>query len=190
MINSITVNYDGARPYRRVQEAVAKANELMRTDEFYTAIANHPRFALSSASSESIAELMRDARIIMKVDLYYALSPLYNIDGYDDTENPFAVHLNVWRIDRSVSSLCNSIVHGCVHAVNAQVNRFYLSQYYFGHGPATTPGKEKTAPYAIGAIAQRLVSNEDTVFLPLEHDPYISRFKTAQNAAPAVFASV
>lgn len=189
-MNGITIDYDGVRSYRGVQQAVARTNDLLRDPAFYEEIATQPRFALSSSPSDTIADLMRKARIIMRVNLYYAISPLYNIDGYDDTENPFIAHMNIWRIDRSVASLCNSLVHACVHAVNAQANRFYFNQYYFGHGPATGTVREKTAPYAIGAIAQRLVSGEETIILPLDHDPHIAFAHSSQDVFTSLVANL
>jgi hypothetical protein len=172
-MNAITVQYNCNRYYRRVREAVDVANDLFRTDGFYDRIAHQRRFDLATVSSETIAELMRGSNINVNLDLYYSLSPLHNIDGYDDTSDPFVIHLNLWRIDRSVSSLCNSIIHGCVHAVNARINFYYLNQYYFGHGDQFLDGKEQTAPYAIGAIGQGMICNDEPIIIPLEHDPFV-----------------
>jgi hypothetical protein len=77
-----------------------------------------------------------------------------------------------------------------VHAVNAQSNRFYFNQYYFGHGPATAPIREKTAPYAIGAVAQRLISGEESGILPLMHDPYISFAQNTQIVSTSLVANL
>jgi hypothetical protein len=183
-MNAITIRYNCNRYYRRVREAVDVANDLFRTDDFYDRIARQRRFDLSTVSSETIAELMRGSNINVNLDLYYSLSPLHNIDGYDDAADPCVVHLNLWRIDRSVGSLCNSIIHGCVHAVNARINLYYFNQYYFGHGDHYLNGKEHTAPYAIGAIGQGLICGDEPVIIPLEHDPFMGSKLTAMQFAP------
>src|SRR4051812_35363462 len=111
---------DGDRsyfPYLQVYEAASKVNELLESDEFYERIAEHPDFDLADVSPATIAVLIRKAHLDMTVDLYYALNPLKNIDGYDDTRNPSVIHLNIWKIDRPVASICNSMIHACVHAV-------------------------------------------------------------------------
>jgi hypothetical protein len=170
MKTGITIKHSGTPANRKVKDAVAEANQLLRDLDFYEAVAVQSGFMLSSHSPAVIAELMRSAQFTMRVDLYHAANALGAIDGYDDLEDPLCIHLNIWRLDRSVASICNSLVHACVHALNAKVNQSYLNQYYFGHGPARTPGKEKSAPYAIGAVAQQLLSGGDAILLPLEHD--------------------
>lgn len=173
MQSGITIQYNCSRYYRRVQEAVERTNELFQEDLFYDNIARQRRFDLATIPSQAIAELMRSTCLNMKVELYYSLSPLHNIDGYDDMNNPSIIHLNLWRIDRSPASLCNTIVHACVHAVNAQINSYYFNQFYFGHGDQFRANKDNTAPYAIGAIAQKMVSDNEAVIIPLEHDPFV-----------------
>ena len=161
--NSILINYTGMRP--GVQEAVIRTNELLQTESFYQEIALHRGFDLADIPASEIAALMRNAGLIMEVDLYYAVNPLKNIDGYDDKENPNMIHLNLWRLERPVPSLCNSMIHSCVHALNARFNGCY-----FGHGDNSLWGKEHTAPYRIGAIAQQLLSGNKIPVIPMEHD--------------------
>jgi hypothetical protein len=175
MKTAITIKHTGTHANRKVKDAVEEANQLLRSLELYDAIAAQPGFMLASHSPSVIAELMRAARFSMRLGLYHSENPLDAIDGYDDLEDPLLIHLNIWRLDRSPASICNSLLHACVHAVNANVNHSFLSQYYFGHGPACTPGKERSAPYAIGAVAQRLLSGDDAVLLPLEHDGQMAR---------------
>jgi len=165
MMNTIRINYEGMRAY--LQQAVIKTNELLRTREFYDQIAAHPGFDMADINPMAISELMSRANINMAVDLYYSISPFRNIDGYDDAENPALIHINIWTIQRPVASLCNTLVHSCVHAVNALNDR-----YYFGHGDITLDGKENTAPYQIGSIAQDMISKGETRYIPLEHDMF------------------
>ena len=166
MTNSIRIDHTGLRHYLQLSEAVIMTNDLLQHDAFYEQIAQHPGFDMANVSPETIAMLMHETLIKMHVDLYYALNSVLNIDGYDDPVNPSAIHLNIWKINRDPASICNSMINACVHAVNA-----YNWQYSFGHGDISPVGKENTAPYWIGALAQRMVSGEDARLLKFQHDP-------------------
>ena len=168
MANAIHIDSSGVRNFSQVHTAAAMANELLGNIEFYYRIALHNSFDLADVPPETIAELIGNTTIEMSFNLYRANSPIKNYDGYDDPENPSLIHLNIWKIDRSPASICNTIIHSCIHAVNAHHN-----QYYFGHGDISLHGKENTAPYWIGALAQQIVSKDDTMILPLEHDRYV-----------------
>lgn len=172
--NSIQVTC-GNRQFSQVKEAVMLANELLGKKEFYDRIAAHNAYAMANVSPAGISELMRTTRLKMTVDLYYAMNSTLNIDGYDDTEHPFTIHLNIWKIDRSPASICNTIIHACVHAVNAQ-----HPEHYFGHGDHTVAGKDNTAPYRIGALAQQMVSKDEPVYITLEHDVNDARRNDSQ----------
>jgi len=159
--------------FNNIREAALIANLVLRNEAFYRSIAAIPSFDHCDTSPAIIARLLSEAAFTMTLNLYYSLSPIRNIDGYDDEENPFNVHINVWKTDRSPESMCNTMIHACVHALNA-----CHPQYYFGHGDNTLQGKHNSAPYRIGAIAQTMVSNDEPVIIPLEHDPYEPRIST------------
>lgn len=148
-----------------VQEAVAKTNRLLQDGRFYDTVARHDWFDLSTLSPAEIAVLMRSAAFKMEVDLYYAVSPVKNIDIYDDDRNPDIIHLNIWKLERPVASICNTLLHSCVHAVNAR-----YSNHYFGHGDNNIAGKKLTAPYLIGAIGEEMLDGKCKYTVPLEHD--------------------
>jgi hypothetical protein len=167
MNTAIHISYDGARNMRPVQKGVAIANDLLRNDDFYRRIMQLPPFDMANVTPDVVAGLMRHSRFTMSVTLYYALSPLKNYDGYDDLNDPSIIHLNAWKTDRSPASICNTIIHSCVHAVNA-----LYRQYSFGHGDMSCIGKENTAPYRIGALAEQMASHDNTAVTQLEHDLY------------------
>lgn len=168
MMNTKRISCQGDRshfPYMQVWEAIARVNDLFASDEFYDRIAEQPDFDQSDVSPVTIAALLKKARLDMSVDLYYARNPLKNIDGYDDVVDPSIIHMNVWKIDRPIASISNSIVHACVHAVNSFYDRFY-----FGHDVITVASNGNTAPYAIGAIAECMISGEEKPSIVMEHD--------------------
>jgi len=187
MINKKSINCDNIRtnfPYIQVAEAMQKVNELFASEAFYERIAAHEDFDLADVSPETIASLMRKARLDMSIDLYYAHNPLDNIDGYDDVKTPSVIHMNIWTISRPVASLCNSMVHATVHAVNA-----FYDRCYFGHDDIPGYNKENTAPYAIGAIAERMIAGDDKPCLMLEHDAFDTLIKATREPAILSFGT-
>jgi hypothetical protein len=170
MRNRIQIDCTGIGNFNNVKEAVMMANAILAIDPFYDRIAAHSSFDMADISPTTIARLMKDSSFTMTLHLYYSLSPVKNIDGYDDQDDPFAIHMNIWKIDRSPESMCNTIIHACVHAVNACNDDFY-----FGHGDEALYGKENTAPYWIGALAQSMMSDEEAIIIPLEHDIFQPR---------------
>jgi hypothetical protein len=171
-MNPISIHYDGMRPY--LQEATERVNLLFREELFYSMIAAHPWYAMADVSPDEIAAFIRQAGLNMSIDLYYAMSPLKEIDGYDDVRDPNVIHMNIWKIERPVASICNTLVHACVHAVNALHDR-----HYFGHGEGHE-GMEQTAPYKIVELAQMYIAS-DTQVLPMEHDIFVRHHKYIQD---------
>ncbi len=183
-LNSLFVEQAGPHRFIRVTEAINMANELLQNEEFYYEIASHPGFDGADVSPEIIAGLLCETQVKISVELYYAKDAHRNIDLYDDLLNPSRAHLNIWTINRSAASICNSIIHACVHAVNA-----YNPHYEFSHGEASPKANANTAPFWIGGLAQKMVSGNEAILLPLEHDPEPPR-PTAANCAPGVAGSI
>ena len=90
----------------------------------------------------------------MSINLYWPISATKQAHVYDDPQKPSVINLNRHMLDRPVHSISNTLVHQCIHALNA-IN----PEYSFGHGDNSNEGKEKTAPYWIAALAQKLVGN-------------------------------
>ena len=163
-MHPVNIEYSGNRP--QVAKAVHQANELLRNPTFYVELAKAPQFSNADISPAELADIMSQCGLSVYIDLYYAFNPTGNVDGFDDPEEPGCVHLNIWRLDRPIHSICNSLLHGCVHAVNA-----LLPHRSFGHGDFTLAGKETTAPVYVGMLAEKLISgNREILTLPLNHD--------------------
>lgn len=158
----IQIEYAGMRPI--VQQAVCMTNRLLKDIRFYERIAMLPTFQLADISPADLARLMYNSSVKMEVELYYAISPVENIDLYADEAHPNIIQMNIWTLNRPVASICNTLLHSCVHAVNALHDK-----YYFGHGDNNPAGKEHTAPYMIGALGEEMLAGE-TYGLHFEHD--------------------
>ncbi len=174
----IQITYRGLNPYAEC--AVQKANQLLRQEHFYAQIAQLPDFYLANISPAEISSLMRKAGLKMEVELYYALSPLSNVGGYDDEEHPNIIHLNIWQLSRPTANICNSLIHSCVHAVNSR-----FPQWSFGHTNCEAELMEYTAPYKIGGLAQHLVLSRQSWSPGLKQDATLPRHSLDTNLALA-----
>lgn len=163
--NAITIDYKGFRENMRL--AVFKVNQLLRNEKFFNQIRRQQSFDMADISPSHIADLIENASIKMTVDLYYSLSPFNEAYGYDNLEDPRIIPLNVWQIERPIASLCNTMVHACVHATN-----ILYPQYSFGHDDRNYD-LENTAPYKIGCLAQQFISGDDTTFEYMKHEEYL-----------------
>lgn len=159
----ISIDYKGYR--RNITKAVSVTNFLLQDESLFETIAAEQAFDMSDVAPYTIASLMRSAKIVMNVDFYYAMSPASKAVGYDDKNNPTTIWLNAWQLSRPIESLCNTMIHACIHALNAA-----HPEYYFGHGDVLKEGLENTAPYRIGCLAQRLLTDDEFVCEYMIHD--------------------
>lgn len=170
----IKIVYNGY--HRNLKLAVNNVNNLLQQEYFYQGVIRHESFDMCDITPKQLAGLMRISDIRMTIDLYYSLLPFSRAVSYDDPEDATIIHLNKWNLNRSVESLCNTLMHQCVHAVNAD-----FPQFSFGHGDGTATGKENTAPFWIAAMAQRLISDDNSLYEALNHEdvsniPFLQHF--------------
>ncbi|MCB9163593.1 MAG: hypothetical protein H6592_04015 [Flavobacteriales bacterium] len=142
-----------------VDNAVERTNELLQDPAFFDAIRAHPKFDRSTATPVQIADLMQQSATVVEVKLYKSKWPLSKALAYEDHNYPNTVFLNSRRLDRSLASICATIVHECVHAVDA-----LDKDLRFGHGGNDPNGKENTAPYWIGDLAYEMISGKPATF--------------------------
>lgn len=147
---------------KQLQLAVGVVNSLLTDYKFYQRISGHSLFDMADITPGQVSDLIKDANFSMNIDFYYSILPLSPAITYDDILEPQTIWLNKWNIDRPIDSLCNVLMHQCVHAVNA-IN----PEFNFGHGNNSYEGKLNTAPYWIAGLAQRMFLNDDSQ--PCDH---------------------
>lgn len=158
----VTIIYRGK--IRKVCEAVACANALLRDDSFYEAISAKVIFDMADIPAAKIAALIRDTDLEMRLITYIG-SP--RVHGYDDRDNPDLIHVNIFRADWTLSGIVNTIMHQMVHAVN-DLHR----QYNFSHGDRTVEGKQNTAPFWIGNYAEETIDACQSIPAGMVHDAH------------------
>ncbi|MGZ0016802.1 hypothetical protein [Yeosuana sp. AK3] len=141
-----------------VKSATDKANELLKNDEFYKTISDHPSFDLSTASPKIISELLKKSDLEFKVEIFYP-NAFQSIKyrktfAYTDSRFPNTLFLNFKKLDREIEDIAATIIHESIHALDdAEEN------YTFGHGNNSPKGKHNTAPYWIGNLAYQILKN-------------------------------
>lgn len=147
---------------QNVLDAVARTNELLAAQSFFARIREHHGFDYSTATPAQIADLMETSDVVVSVKLYTSRWPWSKAVAFEDRRFPNVVFLNTRRLNRSVPSICATIVHECVHAVDSAE-----AGLRFGHLDNNPNGKENTAPYWIGDLAEEMLSGEAPQFAQL-----------------------
>jgi hypothetical protein len=173
----IQIKYKGLD--RNIKTAADNMNTLFGYSGFYDAIKRHLKFDMANVPPSWIADLIKSSNIEMSVDFYYSVNPFSDALSYDDLKNPSVIRLNKWNLHKSLGSLCNAMMHQCVHAVNAQ-----YPQYAFGHGSdIVSEGKNNTAPYWIANLAQQIILKDDSIAESLCHELVINIPENVQMSA-------
>lgn len=159
----ILIDYKGAN--EAIMAAVAYTNNLFTYDPFIREICNSKKFDMANISPQKIADMIRETDLQLSVDLYLPLPFAKDAYAYDDPLNPTMIHMNKRTLNRPAHSLCNTMVHQCIHAINAA-----NPDYYFGHGDNNPEGKNNTAPFWIAGLAQKMIAEDDIVFDTMPHE--------------------
>ena len=91
---------------------------------------------------------------------YSSWSPLYwkyrKTTAYVDPSTPNTININTRKLNRSVASVVNTLVHEFVHTVDYTDENH--SGIDHGHAGNSNAGKEDTAPYWIGQQAELIIN--------------------------------
>lgn len=158
----VKIIYRGNR--ENIKQAVRLSNQLLKDPRFYERISEQPFFEMADVTPGFIATLIKKTNIKMNIKFYFSHNQSHSY-GYDDVINPNSIPMNIWTIDRPAPSLCNTMLHACVHAVNAK-----HPQYNFGHNEPQNHTLENAAPNWIGNLAQKMVSGDENVTEIMLHD--------------------
>ncbi len=139
-----------------VRSAVTCTNNLFTYPPFIRAIGKNTKFDMANITPQKIADMIQETDLQLSIDLYMPLPFAKDAYTYDDPLNPAMIHMNKRTLNRPVHSLCNTLVHQCVHALNAA-----HPDCYFGHGDNNPDGKDNTAPYWIANLAQKMIAEDD-----------------------------
>lgn len=151
-INPAVVEYHGND--RKVGDLVESANKILADKDFYAYISQHDDFSYTGESPKDVADWMKESNIIVRVRLYTPADPNTSTTAYVSSKYPNTIFLNSYKLNRGDADIVNTIIHEVVHSVDASVE-----DHEFGHGGNSRDGKQNSAPYWIGQLAECLVRN-------------------------------
>lgn len=127
---------------------------------------------MADITPKKLSDIIQHTELQLSLDLYWPVPLTNTAYGYDDVQDAPVIHMNRLALNRPFHSICNTIMHQAVHAINAVHKNFS-----FGHGDNNPVGKEHTAPYCIAGLAEKMAANknidcddmlhEDTANIPL-----------------------
>lgn len=159
----IEIEYNGSN--NNLKAAVEYVNQIFGYEYFLNTIYKQKYFYMSDLTPKAIVDIIHDTDLFLSIELYCSLYLKDNALVYDDPEDARIIHLNKWTLNRPVHSLSNTLMHQCVHALNAA-----HPAHYFGHGDNNPVGKETTAPYWIAGLAQKIIAEDDKVYDTVTHE--------------------
>ena len=140
----------------KIKEAVKIANDPSLATDLIREICKVEQFDMTMASSTYISVSMREFLLENDVfiNVYYPKWRWSKAIGYFSINNPTTINVNGYKLNRSIASFVGNFYHELTHMVSANDNK-----YSYDHGNNDPTGKENTAPYAIGEIAESLAGS-------------------------------
>ena len=132
---------------------VRRANEVLVNTQFYERISKHVDFDYTEEKPGHIAGWIKQSTLTVKVKLYKPKDPDTITTAYVSSNYPNTIFINSYRLNRGTGKLVNTIIHEGVHAVDRS-----LPGKRFGHGDNRWQGKQNSAPYWIGKLAERIIN--------------------------------
>ena len=134
-----------------VRRAIKSADSLLRLKAFYKEIAKRTDFTFTIETPGEIADYLKRSELKLRVKGYKGGEG--KTLAYVTPEHKNVIFINIDKVERrSKASITSTIIHEIVHSVDRTIE-----DSKFGHGGNSAAGKESSAPYAIGSIAEKLV---------------------------------
>jgi hypothetical protein len=151
--NHVTLVYTGDNA--DVIAAVKKANEILSTKAFYDEIRKVAYFDNSKLTGREVADRMEKAN--QQVVIIRKFKPIANAST--KTSDKIKLSRSLFGEDSTgkflLSIAVNTLIHETVHAVD-----FLGTGDEFTHDGNKKDGQENTAPWVIGAIAEKMVEDQ------------------------------
>ncbi len=143
----------------KLASAVEAANAVLASESFWESIIGKPNFDYTDLTSIEIAQRIRNSSSVATVHLWKPALAQYLLQYRDtiamvDPTKPGKVFYHQRKLGRSVGQIFNTLVHEYVHIVDNFGDG--SPDREISHGDNSPEGKQDSAPYWIGDLAQRL----------------------------------
>lgn len=128
-----------------LKEAVAVANCVFTKETFFKEIESFPRFTHANGlSPKEVAQEVRKSKSV-KIEIFRPKYPLSKMVATTFNDKPDTVFLNKYKHPREIRSLVNTLMHERLHWMG------------FSHDGNPSVGKQDSANYRVGTIAEKFV---------------------------------
>jgi hypothetical protein len=135
--------------YSRLADAVEDANEILATEEFYQRIREKEgHFDFASITPAQVANALEGSKMEATVKAARK-SVLSKVTAWVTAAEPQTLYLNSRKLQRSLPSIVNTIIHECIHIADHED-----AGHRFGHNGNRRKRNENSAPYWIGNMVQ------------------------------------
>lgn len=136
----------------KLKTATKRANEVLRDEGFYAEIKNRT-YTHTVAKPKSIALSIKNYNFAVTVKTYW--NPVGFALAKFKHNDPDSIYINTGKLKRTTNSVVNTLIHEYVHAVD-----HFDKLLEYGHGGNSNIGKEFSAPYQIGSIAEMMAEEK------------------------------
>ena len=149
-----------------IKSAVREAQRLLSSAVFLSRIEEHSEFfddpeqpsGKSNVNGAIVSAIIRDADLVMTIKYYRSKNPWSWAVAYVNPAQPSTLYLNTRKFEAgTIAGYTNTLIHETIHALDSQ-----NTVYHFGHGENDSDGKENTAPYWIGCLAERYLTGDNS----------------------------
>jgi hypothetical protein len=140
------LHYGGAN--KKLMEAVNKANQILTDSIFYQQITLINHFDNSEYSGSKIAQEIHKLNRTVEVGTYW------NFLSKATGKTVSKIKINTAKLNRPFAEIVNTLIHESIHAVDFLTNE----EWDYTHDGNSADGQDKTAPWIIGDIAEKIVN--------------------------------
>ena len=141
---AIQLHYGGKDT--RIILAVKEANKILQNQEFTNLVNQIEKFDNTQYSGKQILSEMSTIQFVEVTEFYKS-----HTKTTAKTQN--RISINKAKLNRSLASITNTLIHECIHAVDWLTNK----KWDYTHRTQHVENPPISAPYVIGSIAQKLV---------------------------------
>ena len=146
-----------------LKAAAEYCEKLHSRDEFWEAIISNGPYNYSDASAEDIATYMRGYNGVVSLKFFTGRLRYRNTVAYVSSGDRHHIYYNTRYLRNAISRKVNTLVHEFVHITDYFGDS--SNQIEYGHGDQSSEGKGKSAPYAIGKIAEDFYKSDNPSFI-------------------------
>lgn len=141
---TLRIKYSGSN--QKIIEAVSEANKILNNPAFYSSVDSIKKFDNTSFTGQQIINEMNAVKTVEVGEYFKRLTKA-------TAKTQSQIRINAAKLNRSLASRVNTLIHESIHATDWLTNK----NWDYTHRTQYEEDPPVSAPYVIGAIAERMV---------------------------------